>query len=217
MGKGDTNLNITNTRVYGLEESVYASRYPMTAKAPTEEQFKQDIIDIFTLQGECRYEGTDIFELSPHFKRAKKLARAKSGSGHDCFLKGIIVQCDIHAPQYFWQQWQRYHFADIISSQSKMHCITKMDIEQCVMNPVMYMSRECAKDAISLYKAEEFDIDECLANIPLGLEYTARVTMNYLQLKSMYKQRKTHRSKQWKEYCTWIESLPYAKEFIIGD
>lgn len=210
-------MNISSTRVYGLEESVYASGYPMLAKPPTEEQFKQDIIDIFTLQGECKYEGTNIFDKSPHFKRAKKLAKAKSGSGHDCFLKGIIVQYDCHAPQYFWQQWQRYHFHDIVSSQSKMHCITKMDIDDCVMHSTAYMARECAKDAINLYKAEEFDVDECLSNIPLGLEYTARVTSNYLQLKSIYKQRKTHRSKQWKEFCNWIETLPYAKEFILGE
>lgn len=209
-------MEVTNVRVYGLEESVYASKYPMSAKAPKEETFKQDIIDIFTLQGECKYEGTDIFEKSPHFKRAKRLAQAKSGSGHDCFLKGIIVQCDIKAPQYFWQQWQRYHFCDIISSQSKMHCINKMDIGEVVMHQTAYMARQVAKDAITEYDCGEIGIDECLANIPMGLEYTARTTMNYLQLKSMYHQRRTHRSKQWQVFCDWVEKLPYAKEFIIG-
>lgn len=210
-------MKVTNTRVYGLEESVVASSYPMRAAAMAEEEFKKEVVDILTLQGMCKHEDLNIFEESKHFKRAKKLAGAKSGSGHDCFLKGIVVQCDIHAPQYFWQQWQRYHFADIISSQSKMHCITKMDINKCVMHSTAYMATECAKDAINLYKAGEFDVDECLSNIPLGLEYTARTTMNYLQLKSMYKQRRTHRSKQWQEFCDWIETLPYAKEFILGE
>ena len=223
-------MKVTNTRVYGLEESVVASSYPMRAAAMAEvaikkmketntnvEEFKKEVVDILTLQGMCKHEDLNIFEESKHFKRAKKLAGAKSGSGHDCFLKGIVVQCDIHAPQYFWQQWQRYHFSDIISSQSKMHCITKMDINKCVMHSTAYMATECAKDAINLYKAGEFDVDECLSNIPLGLEYTARTTMNYLQLKSMYKQRRTHRSKQWQEFCDWIETLPYAKEFILGE
>ena len=34
--------------------------------------------------------------------RAKKLATTRGGNGHDCFLKGIIVQVDITAPQYWW-------------------------------------------------------------------------------------------------------------------
>lgn len=210
-------MKITNARVYDLEESVLASGFPMLAKFPEAEEFKQSVIDLFTLQGECKYENKDIFEESPHFKRAKKLARAKGGSGHDCFLKGIVVNYNLFAPQYFWQQWQRYHFADIISSQSKMHCITKMDIANALMHGTFYTTSQSAKEAISLFKAKEIDIDECLANIPLGLEYGARATSNYLQLKSMYKQRRTHRSKQWQVFCDWIETLPYAKEFIIGD
>ncbi len=64
--------------------------------------------------------------------RAKRLGSATAGSGHDCFLKGVVVQADVTAAQYFWLQWQRYHFQDIVSSESKMHRITKMDIrEQC--------------------------------------------------------------------------------------
>ena len=209
-------MKVTNARVYDLEESILASGFPMLAKFPETEEFKQSVIDLFTLQGECKYEGKDIFNESPHFKRAKILARAKSGSGHDCFLKGIVVNYNLYAPQYFWQQWQRYHHHDIISSQSKMHCITKMDIQNCSMPEVQEMALRNAKEMVELYKCKEIDTDDCLANIPLGLEYGARVTSNYLQLKSIYKQRRTHRSKQWQVFCDWIETLPYAKEFIIG-
>jgi hypothetical protein len=56
---------------------------------------------------------------------ASKLARCDVGTGHDNFLNGIIVQFDIKYPQYFSMQMQRYHFLDFISSQSKMHTITK--------------------------------------------------------------------------------------------
>ena len=210
-------MKITNVRVYDLEETILASGFPMLAKFPDAEEFKQSVIDLFTLQGECKYEKKDIFEESPHFKRAKKLAKAKGGSGHDCFLKGIVVNYNLYAPQYFWQQWQRYHHHDIISSQSKMHCLVKMPIDDCVMPDTKYMAREVAKDAIKAFNNKEIDIDECLAHIPLGLEYGARATSNYLQLKTIYKQRRTHRSKQWQVFCDWIETLPYAKEFIIGN
>ena len=37
-------------------------------------------------------------------------------------------------------------------------------------------------------------------------------------LKSLYKQRKNHTLKEdWGAFCGWIETLPYAKELIIGE
>lgn len=209
-------MQVSNTRVYGLEESIYASGYPMLVVTPTEEKFKKDIVDIFTMQGECKYEQKDIFKENKHFKRAFKLANTAIGSGHNNFLKGIIVQMDVKAPQYFWQQFQRYNFVDFVSSQSKMHCITKMDIKKCCMPEVNEVAISNAKDAVDYYDTGEITIDDILANISMGLELTARMTTNYLQLKTIYHQRKTHRSKQWKVFCEWIETLPYAKELIIG-
>lgn len=70
--------------------------------------------------------------LQDHLDRGPKLGKAKPGSGHDCFLKGVVVTAVVTAPAYQWPQIQRYHFLDITSSQSKMHKITKMDIKaQC--------------------------------------------------------------------------------------
>lgn len=209
-------MQITNTRVYGLEESIVASGYPMS-------------VDIFKDVVECIY-AFDVQVSSviasrqrntamnnKHFKRACKLAKSKNGSGHDCFLKGIIVQMDVKAPQYFWQQLQRYHFIDIISSQSKMHMITKFDLYAQANDKTLISSINNAKDAIDEYNTGQSDIDDVLCNIPMGFEYTARLTTNYLQLKTIYAQRKTHRSKQWKEFCKWIKTLPLAKEFIVND
>jgi len=90
-------MKIENIKVYGLEQAVKVSGYPMQNENYSEE-------------------------------RAKRLGSCQPGAGHDCFLKGIIVTADITAPQYFWLQFQRYHFADIISSESKMHCLTKMNL-----------------------------------------------------------------------------------------
>ena len=60
---------------------------------------------------------------------------------------------------------------------------------------------------------ENFSImmDSC----PRGLELTMGCVSNYLQLKTMYTQRKTHKYYQWRIFCDWIESLPLS-EFITG-
>lgn len=55
-----------------------------------------------------------------------------------------------------------------------------------------------------------------LYNIPSGLELTARITTNYLQLKTMYKQRRTHRLPDWQVFCDWIETLPHS-EWLTGE
>ena len=55
-----------------------------------------------------------------------------------------------------------------------------------------------------------------LSNTVLGLELFMRVSTNYLQLRTMWWQRKNHKLKEdWGELCDMIESLPYVKELII--
>ena len=54
-----------------------------------------------------------------------------------------------------------------------------------------------------------------MSNCPMGLLLTARVATNYLQLKTMYKQRKHHPLQEWKLFNDWIIGLPYSK-YIIG-
>lgn len=210
-------MQITNTRVYGLEESIVASGYPMLVKPYTEEEFKQTVVDMLTEQGECQYENKNIFEENKHFKRFMKLSKAKVGSGHNCALKGVVVQMDVRAPQYFWQQLQRYHFIDIISSMSKVHCLTKMDINTSTNNMVTETAKSNINGAIQDNIEGKVDLDTMMSNVPMGLELTARLTTNYLQLRTIYEQRKNHKSVQWYDFCEWIKTLPYAKELITHD
>ena len=166
---------------------------------------------------------TDGYSLDEKdYKRAGKLGNAKAGSGHDCFLKGVIVQFDLTVPQYIWMQMERYHFADIVSSQSKMHRITKMDIKtQCnkYVSPIVI---ELMKGLILQYnqvglneedKKEIFN--KIVSNCPMGYNLTARMTSNYLQLKTIYNQRKNHKMQEWHEVCEWMETLPRFKEFCL--
>ena len=57
---------------------------------------------------------------------------------------------------------------------------------------------------------------EILYTNPAGFELTARLTTNYRCLKNIYAQRKNHRLPEWRVFCSWIESLPYAKELILS-
>lgn len=202
-------MKITNVRVYGLNESIAASRYPMT---------------INEIDMDCEVALNEAVELQ--FPVAKKLGAAKSGSGHDCYLKGIIVQFDIQMSQLLYPQISRYHFIDFVSSMSKMHRITKMDLENSFHPSVDDVIKSRFIDLVNLYNAASDETEKSIKaellekiyySIPMGLELTARMTTNYLQLKNIYFQRKYHRLKEWREICYWIESLPRFRELVLGE
>ena len=197
-------MEISNVPVYGLNESAIASGYPMLTDVKNSEQ-------------------EDIKKAT---NRLIALGQAKSGSGHDCALKGIVVQADITAPQYWWLQFGRYHFADIISSQSKMHRILKMKISEKCNRHVDPRAIELLEEMIDVYNnwikeygkehigVERKFYQRVIANCPMGLTLTARITTNYLQLKTIYFQRKKHRLEEWYIFCNWVVELPMFKEII---
>ena len=51
--------------------------------------------------------------------------------------------------------------------------------------------------------------------LPSSYNQTRNVMLNYEVLANIYKSRKDHKLDEWREFCTWIESLPYS-ELIIS-
>ena len=206
-------LKIFNDRVYGLEESLIASGYPMIAES-IEEWDETPNLD------------------EKDFKRAGKLGNVPTGTGHDNFLKGIIVQFDITYPNYWTPQFQRYHFADIVSSTSKMHRLTKMDLKKSCNEYVDDVVIENLNRWIEIFNSfekeqKEVEVDgkiytkyeiymKIISNCPMGLEQTMRVTTSYLQLKTIYLQRRYHKLKEdWGNFCDWCLTLPHFEEFCL--
>ncbi len=185
---------VKNVMVYGLGESIAASKYPMAVDTSA-----------------CTPDMTE---------RVQILAGSKPGTGHDQFLTGIVVQFDVAFSNKAWVEAERYHFFDFVSSQSTMHRITKLDVKkQCNE----YVDPEII--AIMERKITEYNADKTpenylriLYNVPSGYRLTARMTTNYRQLKTIYFQRRNHRLPEWREFCQWIETLPYFKELCLwGD
>ncbi len=182
---------VQNWKVFGLEDSVRASKYPMAV----------DVKDV-------AYGITD---------NVRKLAGCEKGSGHDQFLTGIIVQFDLTFSIKAWVEAQRYHFLDFVSSQSTMHRITRLDpLMQCNEYVDEYLI-SLLNLLIAEYNVDPSPENylKVLYNVPVGFRLTARMTTNYRQLKTIYSQRRTHRLPEWREFCKWVEGLPHS-EFITG-
>ena len=52
--------------------------------------------------------------------------------------------------------------------------------------------------------------------LPSSYNQTRTVQLNYQVLKTMYFARRNHKLDEWREFCDWIESLPYFKEVCLN-
>lgn len=192
-------MEIQNIKVYGIEDSFRASKFPMLSN-----------IDNAT---------TDYTET------IKSLGTCKHGAGHDNFLNGIIIQFDLTLSNKCWVEMQRYHFIDFVSSQSTMHRITSFDLNTAYNEFVDQRIVDIMAEKVSQYNelkkrlAKDNSLSdelerrylEILYSNPAGFQLTARMTTNYRQLKTIYLQRKHHRLPEWRAFCKFIETLPYSE------
>ena len=149
-------------------------------------------------------------------RRIITLGAAPQSSGHDCCLKGITVSAVVRASQAWWLHFGRYHFADIVSSQSKMHSLMIFDIDKVCNEYVDERVIEILKGKVKQYKENRTlsNFYEMIYNTPIGLELTAHIVTNYLQLKTMYFQRQYHMLYEWKLFCRFINALPQMDKII---
>ena len=146
-------------------------------------------------------------------ERLKVLGKCVSGSGHDVSLSGIVVHHTVIADHGWWLQFGRYHFHQIISSQSKMHSLSKMELLFHKKTPSQAI--DCANELRLGYEHGIIDFETLCMGMPLGLMLKAGVVTNYLQLKTIFHQRKKHKMSSWKEYCQWILSLPHMGDILF--
>ena len=198
-------MKIDHWKVYELEESILASGFPMLTKH-----------DVCEFDAELAQLNNAYFDFyaNKHTKRLVKLADTPIGSGHSNALSGILVSANITATVKWWEQFQRYHFKQIVSSMSTMHRLRKMAIDGTIKFNEL-TNHDIIKAFTRLAKDETTTDEELAYSCPMGIELTARITTNYLQLKTMYNQRRNHKLTEWHDYCDWIEKLPLANELII--
>lgn len=184
---------IDNVEIHGLDRVFRTAKYPKAADT-----------------------GSVNNDLTPGIRAC---LTCNPGEGHDNALKGIVVLFDLTFSNKAWVEAERYHFLDFVSSQSTMHRIARFDLRRQCNRYVDERIIAIVQEKIDRYNAqEEKDPQlylEILYNVPSGFELTAGMVTNYQQLKTIYRQRRTHRLPDWQMFCDWVESLPYA-ELITG-
>lgn len=201
---------ITNIKIYDLPETLVASGYAMI-EGYSEEGVKCEVAQIL-----LDHVDGNLTE-NRHYKRAMKLTKAPLNSGHPNFLSGIIVSMDVTLTNKVYVEWQRYHFQQIITSQSTMHRLSKFDLDEAFIeyvDPIIIHHLKYLQKNYNENPTKENYL-KLLYSCPSGLKLTARITTNYLQLMNMYSQRRNHRLPEWQEFSKQlVEELPLFYELL---
>ena len=153
---------------------------------------------------------------------------AKAGTDHRKFMRMIVVYVDVTAPLYWWKEFDTYKVGTVRNSCSTMHKITEKEftlddfshehlLESGFNNCLLYVI-QCLNAWRERYietKDKRFWW-QIIQLLPSSYNQKATLMLNYEVLANMYHSRKNHKLDEWREFCKWIETLPYS-ELITGE
>ena len=222
-------IKIEDVEVVGIRKAIKGMRNAMNSweKRDSSLLFCHEIICAL-----CPYESLDSIECDnkSHFiigeadmKLCKNLIKA--GSPDRKFLRMIHVQADVTAPLYWWKEYDTYKVGTVANSCSTMHTIHKRDLtlDDFSYEHLIPVALDCLNETIkTINTARQFVVDmklkedwwQMIQLLPSSFNQMRTIDLNYENLLSIYRQRKGHKLDEWREFCKWIETLPYMKEFL---
>lgn len=209
-------IKIENVNVHGVARAIYSARNAMNSWDKSDSNFEKDIL------------GNADLEL------AKKLVKA--GTDHSKFMRMITVTFDITAPMYWLKEAATYKVGTVRNSCSTMHTIhkkeftlddfshehllTEKETECGDICPIIIL--ECMISALNNFRKKFLETKDkkywwqIIQLLPSSYNQRSTVQLNYAVLRNIYHARKNHKLDCWRTFCSWIETLPYAKELICN-
>ena len=217
-------IKIKKVEVNGFEAAIRGMRNPMNSWEKSDTVFFEDgeYHDICGSAGPAYMyeEGTKVGLGSNDHDLMARLANA--GPVHGKFRRMIVVYLDITAPLYWWKEFDTYKVGTVANSCSTMH---KIHAKEFTLEDFSYEH---------LYKSEELELLEHIVAmlnddrklyleskkksdwwqmiqlLPSSYNQKRTVMLNYEVLANIYRHRKDHKLDEWREFCEWIEGLPYS-------
>lgn len=213
-------LTIENVEVYGWEAAIRGMRNPKNSWHRSDSYWTY--IEDPETHERARYE---FFMGDRDLALARGLAQM--GPDHGKYTRFITVTLDITAPFYFWKEFDTYKIGTVANSCSTMHTITDREIDMEDFS-IEHLKPTCMPvfaqllQLINLHRVaynttgNKYHWWQIIQLLPSSFNQRRTVLLNYAVLRNMYHARKNHKLDEWHTFCEWIESLPYAKELIIG-
>lgn len=164
---------------------------------------------------------------------------SNAGTEHRKYMRMMPVYVRITAPLYWWKEFDTYKVGTVANSCSTMHKIAEKEftledfstehladpslrVLTCIIDELnTFRGRYLSFDELSETMKEKLSYDkkdlwwQLIQLLPSSYNQTRNVMLNYEVLANIYRQRKGHKLDEWREFCKWIESLPYS-ELIVG-
>lgn len=215
-------IKIENVDVSGWEAAIRGMRNPMNSWDKSDSNWVAPrTIDFLPI---CYVVGSNDLSLM------KRLAKA--GTDHRKFLRMINVTMDIIAPTYWWAEFDTYKVGTVRNSCSFMHkgtsrpfyisdfscCAEDIDNTEQVATTWQIVVNTLNELREKYLETKDKTIFQEIRNLlPSGYMQQSTVQLNYEVLLNMYKSRKNHRLQEWRDFCSWVETLPYFNEICLED
>lgn len=152
---------------------------------------------------------------------------SNAGTEHRKYMRMMPVYVRITAPLYWWKEFDTYKVGTVANSCSTMHKIAEKEFtledfscEHLSTVSLNYL-RNCIehlnfiRDVYNEDKSNKGAWWQMIQLLPSSYNQTRNVMLNYEVIANIHRQRKNHMLDEWREFCKWIESLPYS-ELITG-
>ena len=168
--------------------------------------------------------------------RALMMKLRNAGTDHRKFMRMITVYMDITAPLYWWKEFDTYKVGTVANSCSTMH---KIHAKEFTMEDFSHEhlalyevdgeicrdfkgTLECTIDDLNVARELYLETKDkkywntMIQLLPNSYNQKRTVMLNYEVLANMYHSRKNHKLDEWRDFCSWVETLPYS-ELITGE
>ncbi len=152
---------------------------------------------------------------------------ADGGSCHAKYRRMMLVTCDITAPLYWWKEFDTYKVGTVANSCSTMHKIhakefTLDDFSHEHLCDNSLKTLQAVIDNLNierknfLFTKDKWCWWQMIQLLPSSYNQKRTVLLNYEVLANIYKWRKDHKLDEWRDFCRWIEQLPYSNVIVRG-
>lgn len=203
-------IKISNVGTFNLEGALRGMRNPLESHSKSDSKYIYDPHE----------QDFNYMIGKQDLALASRLANA--GSDHGKFLRQIFVSLDITAPLYWWKEFDTYKIGTVANSTSTMHRLGSRDLtdkdfswdslSKFQLNYLKYIN-----ELIHIWREDksETNFRNMIQNLMDNYNQTRTITLNYAVLRNQYVARKNHKLLEWRSFCEWIKTLPYAEELII--
>lgn len=220
-------IKIEKVSVYGLEEAVRGMRNPMNSWNYSDSYHNKEEYDSLNEQ---KYVGASNVDYCVGYNDNKLMINLASGGPvHAKYRRMITVYLDITAPLYWWKEFDTYKVGTVANSCSTMHKIhaKEFTLEDFSHEHLIGFWETPLRETIEmLNKTRDLYLESSKKDkelwyrmiqlLPSSYNQKRTVMLNYEVLVGIYRWRKEHKLDEWREFCRWIEKLPY-NEVIIGE